>query len=95
MAILAAAILVMAGALAAGIVRVSETVASTAAAQSAADAAALAAVDGGEQAAREISGANGASVIGYTDDGETVTVMVKRGCCTAEATAQWSPADGP
>jgi Flp pilus assembly protein TadG len=86
---LAAVLLVVAGVLALGLVRVARTAAGMAAAQSAADAAALAAVSGGEAVAIEVAGANEAQVTSYTETGEVVTVTVRRGCCSATASARW------
>lgn len=89
---LAAVALVLAGALALGVVRVARAVGDQAAADAAADAAALAAVHGGEPAARRVAEANGAVVVDYRERGRVVTVRIRRGRSTSEASASWSEA---
>ncbi|MCB0978577.1 MAG: hypothetical protein KDB02_14080 [Acidimicrobiales bacterium] len=74
-----------------GLVRVAAAVLEREAAQSAADAAALAAVTGGESAAREVAVANDATVVEYREVDEVVTVVVRRGRSTARASASWRP----
>lgn len=88
---LVAALLVVAGVIALGLVRVARVAGDVAAAQTAADAAALAGVTGGEAAARAVATANGGVLVEYAEHGDVVTVAVRRGCCTAEASAAWTP----
>lgn len=90
---LAAALLVVAGVLALGLIRVASTAAEAGQAQAAADAAALAAVTGGRDAASAVATANDATVVDYVETDGIVTVAVRRRCCTARASASWS-ADG-
>jgi Flp pilus assembly protein TadG len=87
---LAAVALVLAGVVALGLVRVANAAGGQAAAEAAADAAALAAVHGGAPAASRVAEANGAVVLDYVERGAVVTVRVRRGCCTARASATWS-----
>ena len=60
-------------------------------ARSAADAAALAGVIEGRAAAGELAAANGGVLVGWADDGEVVTVIVRVGERTATARATDSP----
>jgi len=60
-------------------------------ARSAADAAALAGVTGGRTAASALASANDAVLVGWSDDGDTVTVRVQVGDQVVDARAT----DGP
>lgn len=62
-------------------------------ARTAADAAALAGVEGGPGAAARLAAANDATVVAFSQVGETVTVTVRVG--SVEATARASSADDP
>ncbi|MBX3314613.1 MAG: hypothetical protein KF906_09870 [Actinobacteria bacterium] len=90
----AAVLLVLAGALALGLVTVARAVGEQAAAEATADAAALAAVHGGASAAERVAAANGAVVVDYRERDSVVTVEIRRGRCTARASATWAPTPG-
>ena len=60
-------------------------------ARTAADAAALAGVTGGRDAATEIAAANGAELVAWTRDGQTVTVTVRVDANRATARATNGP----
>ena len=60
-------------------------------AQTAADAAALAATAGGRAAARRLADDNGAVLIGYSEAGDVVTVVVERNGERATARATDEP----
>jgi len=78
-----------------GAVRVGEAAGRRASVQAAADASALAGAADGEGAASEVAAANGARILGYTQDGDDVHVTVERRGATASARARWQPAPIP
>ena len=94
---LMAVLLVFAAVLGLGLVRLGAAASRRAAAQAAADGAALAGAAAGPAAAAEVAGANGARVVGFTQDDLDVVVIVSRSGVTATARARWlpDPVDGP
>lgn len=88
---LMAVLLVFAAVLGFGLVRVGVGAARRASAQAAADGAALAGAAAGPEAAAEVASANGAIVVGFTQDDLDVVVTVSRSGVKATARARWQP----
>lgn len=88
---LMAVLLVFAGVLGLGLVRVGVAAARRASAQAAADGAALAGAEAGPAAAAAVAGANGAAVVGFTQEDLDVVVTVSRAGVRATARARWQP----
>lgn len=88
-----AVVLVLAGALALGVVHLGAAAGRQAAAQAAADAAALAGAADDRAAAEAVAVANDARLTEHHRDGADVAVTVKRRGHTAHARARWVPID--
>ncbi len=86
-----AVVVVLAGALALGVVHLGAAAARQAAAQAAADAAALAGAAEDRDAADAVARANGARLTHHHRDGPDVVVTVERRGHTARARARWVP----
>ena len=85
--LVSAGVLIVVGALLAGMVQLVVLLGQRTQAQNAADAAALAGVIDGRSAANEVTASNEATIIGYFDGGAWVDVEVRVGRATARARA--------
>ena len=92
--IVMAALLVVATLLAAGAAKLGAAATGAAEAQAAADAVALAAASEGSGAATEVATANDAEILTLQEDGQEVTVRIRRAGHTARSRARWEPHRG-
>ncbi len=92
---LALVAILFAALLAVGVIRVGAAAGRGASAQASADAAALAGAAGGEEAAIEVAGANGARILAFVQDGDDVRITVERRGAMASARARWQPVPIP
>jgi Flp pilus assembly protein TadG len=92
--LMALVVIVVAGSLVVA-VALSERLDAAARARTAADASALAGAAAGESEARAVARANGGEVLGYTEVGQVVVVVVRVGSAIheswAEAVVTWEP----